>query len=165
MKERGLLLGDKWVRKLRANQKTQTRRPINLKNLTGWEDVKWLASTCPLGVPGDRLYTRECWGYDLGGRLRFRADDPELEQIERWRPSIHMPRRLSRDLLEITAVRAEPVDHMSYWDAIAEGCSPGAPRSEYKRDWTETYGKDYPWTTSWAYVITFKRLTKTRRPR
>jgi hypothetical protein len=170
MKERGLLLGDKWVRALRDGQKTQTRRPIDpgmLSRLTDWGDTKDIASLCRLGMPGDRLYVRECWGYDWAGKVRYRADEGH-PRITSWHPSIHLPRSFSRFLLEITEVRAEPVSSISEQDAIAEGCEhidlDRPPVLVFREGWNEVYGQDYPWAMSWAWAITFKRL-KQRRPR
>lgn len=83
---------------------------------------------------GDRLWVREAWAKvgdadddihacpDLRVHAYFRADavDPERQ---RWRPSIHMPRRLSRLTLYVTDVRVERLQDISEIDALAEGVS------------------------------------------
>lgn len=100
---------------------------------------------CPFGQPGDRLWVRETWQGPLIDNLdEYRADPdgykkpehcvyaadggapPEFitlddELVQRWRPSIHMPRWASRILLEITAVRVERLNDISEADAMAEG--------------------------------------------
>jgi hypothetical protein len=91
---------------------------------------------CPYGRAGDRLWVRETWGWDWydDGNSRawkrpvYRADPGAQPRDNgtptRWRPSIHMPRRASRILLELTEVRVERVQEISEADAIAEGVDP-----------------------------------------
>ncbi len=102
---------------------------------------------CPYGKPGDRLWVRETWGifdtlnvttrqklplfeyvkYDESHSeyidprydVMYAADCPE--NSIHWRPSIHMPRWVSRFLLDVTAVRAERLQDITAEDAIAEG--------------------------------------------
>lgn len=102
---------------------------------------------CPYGKPGDQLRVRESVGYttDRAGQtvLVYQADgaaryvlaEDEGEgdlcglggkcsnhhPVERWRPSIHMPRWASRVTLEVVSIRVERVRSISKADAIAEG--------------------------------------------
>ena len=104
--------------------------PLNTSEFKG--DHNFLATTrCPYGVPGDRLWVRETWGINHGYRpfldsVVYRTDGAGLEDFEgiknRWRPSIHMPRKHSRINLLITGVRVERVQEISEEDARAEGC-------------------------------------------
>lgn len=90
---------------------------------------------CPYGKPGDRMWVRETWtraGNGDPGYLTYRATypdclPPDLENIPaaselRWKPSIHMFRRDSRILLEITGVRVERLQNITEDQAKAEGC-------------------------------------------
>ncbi len=148
MKERPILFSAPMVRALLAGTKTQTRRA--LRNGTWWTPEHGvirmapagLACTgfahvaCPYGVPGDRLWVRETFagsiayerhGYalkDWGNKLWYVADgEPRSGQWTRPRPSIHMPRCLSRITLEVTGVRVERLQDISEADAQAEGCA------------------------------------------
>ena len=87
---------------------------------------------CPHGQPGDRLWVRETWAYGIHALVAKRDEDgpfvyranPMAEQhrlCDRWRPSIHMPRRASRITLEVTGVRVERLQDISEGDAYAEG--------------------------------------------
>ena len=105
---------------------------------------------CPCGVPGDRLWVKESWCqkfddndmpvYNAAGDLDtaccwYRATNPEVvmcaglglpdrkdgRERSPWRPSIHMPRRVSRILLEVVSVRVERLQSISEADAKAEG--------------------------------------------
>ncbi len=90
---------------------------------------------CPYGVPGDLLWVRETWGKEpdrrtspsLGettnlfeGDVFYRASH-ENNYPGPWKPSIHMPRTLSRLTLRVSNVRVERVQDISEEDMIAEG--------------------------------------------
>lgn len=84
-------------------------------------------------VPGDRLWVRENHAYVGGGDpglLLCAADWRQTAAAHRcenadsppkWKPSIHMPRRVSRLTLGVTNVRVQRLHDMTPEDAIAEG--------------------------------------------
>lgn len=146
----------------------------------------------PYGVSGDRLWVRETWSCDFANHypcdpVWYAADDDRRLDIEvrdgvrgiyspesgvmvpfRWRPSIHMPRWASRITLEITGVRVERLQDISYDDARAEGWNPSAddgknpnpldPKSWFLNLWSQINGPD-SWTANpWVWVIEFKRV-------
>lgn len=167
MKERPILFSAPMVRAILAGNKTQTRRIV--KPQPEWVDGAWywrsrrynnglgvhyfhtdaesaaerMASVCPYGAPGDRLWVRETFGFGwqdgLGGysalrptgtqyerpdKVFFKADFPDDDEKNGkrcWRPSIHMPRWASRITLEVVAVRVERLQDISNSDATAEG--------------------------------------------
>lgn len=101
---------------------------------------------CPYGQPGDRLWVRESLGYDCEYGHYFAAGGKHGETVylcslfddedaqagpsydgllpERSVPSIHLHRRYSRILLEITDVRVERLQDISEDQALAEGIIP-----------------------------------------
>ena len=148
---------------------------------------------CQYGRPGDRLWVRETWARDdEDGAVMFRADcgfggdaDDWQRCIDdgapryRWRPSIHMPRNLSRILLEIVSVRVERLNDISEADAIAEGvervvvgtgwrryCDPdseeagvppcGDARHSFRSLWWFINGEESWNTNPWVWVVEFK---------
>jgi len=135
---------------------------------------------CPYGRPGDRLWVRETWGLhpDLDGQLKddgltpgsidnegfhigYKADGSGAYCIEKWRPSIFMPRWASRILLEITDVRVECVQDISYQDMVAEGLYPTGKLDclvAFESLWDSINAKrGYPWSSNpWVWVIKFK---------
>ena len=97
---------------------------------------------CPYGQVGDRLWVRETFGYGSDGRLYYKTDyrgnnkpsnpaAPGWNDIDRWTPSIHMPRWASRITLEITEVRVERVAEISNEDTYKEGCKAYSLDSDY----------------------------------
>lgn len=156
---------------------------------------------CPYGVPGDRMWVRETWGeiswhevgqYTYGdgpkpnrnevvyraGPHPFDSDTPHGWTNEcRWRPSIHMPRRVSRIALEITNVRVERVQEISEEDARSEGAwaegvpsgrstsegdseEVGSHRAGFAQLWNSINAKrGFGWQENpWVWVIEFKRV-------
>ena len=91
---------------------------------------------CPYGKIKDVLWVRETWGVEpgrfikpnlntpVGGRfedeIHYAADDKNLPGMK-WHPSIHMFRKDSRINLEITDIRVERVQDISWEDLLAEG--------------------------------------------
>lgn len=158
---------------------------------------------CPFGVVGDRLWVRETWAtlgnedghpVDANGNLCSREDAQRIYRASAiqnpgnyglwtspdgfdfegsWTPSIHMPRWASRITLEITDVRVEHLNNISYDDAISEGIKqdwtcidPGLGLYAHKNDvqddyetlWKSIYGADSWQANPWVWVIEFKRV-------
>ena len=88
---------------------------------------------CPYGQPGDRLWVRETMILNWARTPKehavatYAADGAVVESVEAWPwkrntlASRHMPRRASRLLLEVKAVRVERLQDITNEDAIAEG--------------------------------------------
>lgn len=154
-------------------------------------------SLCPYGQPGDRLWVRETFQGPLVdqeemekdptyfkdmGRYKnpehcaYRASgdsceyvDQDGDLIQRWKPSIHMPRWASRITLEIVSVRVERLQDIKPEDCIAEGCTGGhgsipgygysATEKEHFRNLWESINGSGSWEANpWVWVIEFKRL-------
>ena len=139
-------------------------------------DGEW-SLTCPFGQEGARLWVRETHA-DIGFRLTYRADtdDGAHCQVKKWTPAIHMFRRHSRILLEITDVRVERLQDITPAQVTAEGVSThgealwggewwvDAPdqaiedaRKDFADLWTSTGGN---WDANpWVWVVEFKQVT------
>jgi len=160
-----------------------------------------LTVKCPYGGYGDRLWVRETWwtpphNWNRNWRekyLPFELPEPEknpalvsykanLEphQADRqiWCPSLFMPRWASRILLEITELRAERLQEVSYNDCYAEGIDKSlpdkrklndivtqqvTPKTYFKELWDSLNAKrGYGWETNpWVWVISFRALQNT----
>lgn len=192
MKERPILFSGSMVRALLAGTKTQTRRvakPVRHPDLGNvyapgalvleHEPQHVIDRCCPYGRPGDRLWVREafmhepadfCWEAGVSIPCRpaetvYRADFPNSQPGEGWKPSIHMPRNLSRILLEITSVHVERLQDISEADALAEGVphSLNLPGGRFARENFEhlwwTINGDGSWESNpWVWVVEFKRV-------
>ena len=131
MRELPILFAPAMVSAILAGKKTQTRRPIPAKG-GGGPDPSAMAK---LGNVGDRLWARETWQAETNvlnpkdTNVWYAADEflpPEqwplgLWNIDKWRPSIHMPREASRLTLEITATRVERLQDITPADVYSWG--------------------------------------------
>lgn len=164
--------------------------------------------TCQYGKTGDRLWVRESLGYDCEYGHYFAAGGKDGESVylcslfddeeaqtgpsydgllpERSVPSIHLHRRYSRILLEITAVRVERLQdgegetaHESRY--VAEGIhrvhhgdgnyyfhpfknEPGPgnwidPFDAWRELWVSINGAEGWNANPWVWVVEFKRVT------
>lgn len=141
---------------------------------------------------GDVIYVRECWTPDHAAfyphyPIIYRADGYDPRENNRpgppgkcwspeqnawfkfkWRPSIHMPRRACRLLLDVTRVRCERLQDITEEYARAEGVdisgigSPPPPMRIHQRAfkilWNSLYGKrpGCDWAANpWVFVIEF----------
>lgn len=152
--------------------------------------AEWYLKGCPYGNAGDRLWVRETWGLHrhhdytcwnrdsvagrtaddllLSWQVAYAADATSV--YDHWRPSIHMPRWVSRITLDVTGVRAERLNDISEADARAEGveiphdadalCDCG--RRAYRDLWDRINGQGSWLKNPWVWVVTFKRLEVSR---
>jgi len=177
-KERPILFSAPMVRALLAGAKTQTRRlvrgapddwaPGPDAYGAGNEDGDCLIR-CPYGTPGDRLWVKETYHTSPHFDCLYRADYEDGAVLRKvtahggWKPSIFMPRHLSRLTLEITGVRAERLQDIGRGDAMAEGCPfPNMAAGDDPRDWYaemwRTINGAASWDANpWVWVVEFSK--------
>ncbi|MEO1187523.1 MAG: hypothetical protein AAFW60_00510 [Pseudomonadota bacterium] len=160
MTDRPIIFSTDMVKALSAGIKTQTRRlatsPL-AKAQTG--DRLWVREAFGdvnlYGRPGI-LYRADGHRWDLmddetyledDGSMNYNhphakkynwlawVDDLESGVEGRWRPSIHMPRWVSRAWLAVTNIRLEPLQSISQEDAIAEGLVRTTNPSDHSQQW------------------------------
>ena len=174
MKERPILFSGPMVRAILDGSKTQTRRVAKefdeMPNLDGILQRFPRQNGCPHGAPGDRLWVRETWAvqheYDaaapseIGASARWHYAATEDLGGLRKRPSIFLPRRGSRILLEITDVRVQRLQEISDEDARAEGYdrSHAFPREWFALLWERIHGPGSWHANPWVWAITFRRI-------
>ena len=134
--------------------------------------MKLIRGCCPHGQVGDRLWVRETWTdlwmaeMDLGDII-FKATPPNVRhQVEKWKPSMFMPRWASRITLEITGLRVERLQEISPVDCSEEGINRTGDiivsgkymRATFSKLWDSLNAKrGYDWETNpWVWVIGFK---------
>ena len=131
---------------------------------------------CPYGESGDRLWVREtfCVVDDPAERepvVDYRADGIERimdklpaghKKTRRWKPSIHMPRKFCRLLLDVKAVRVERLNAITCGDVRAEGFPNGIQQNlrEFKGLWDSFNEKrGYGWSVKpWVWVVEFEKV-------
>lgn len=204
MKERPILMHARSVNGILAGRKSQTRRiikpqphPITQAVRDVPHTVRWYSAeseedefgtsyrplhsdqrtdwNCPFGVPGDRLWVRECFSElesfdffnprvpDPVPQYWYWADgNPKWGDWTRPKPSIYMPRIACRLMLEVTGIRVERVQDISEEDARAEGVYGFEEvRTEFKSFaelWDDTNGPKSWESNPWVWVVSFRRV-------
>jgi hypothetical protein len=114
----------------------------------------------PYGKVGDVLWVRETWRgieQETGGfRYEYKATE-KINLVDKWKPSIFMPREAARIFLEVTDLRVERVRDISEEDARAEGVS---SIMSYKGLWCKINGPGSWDSNPWVWITTFKRIEK-----
>ena len=167
--DRPILFSSPMVRAILDGRKTMTRR-VYKPRFDKWKvgDRLWVRETYVEYLP-EKTEGMEDWDYD-NPQVAYRATEPdflkdcfdaesrreydELGYVSRWRPSIFMPRRLSRILLEITELKRELLNYISETDALMEGF-------ENKREFLDYFEKINPgtrWENPAVIAIGFKVL-------
>ena len=210
MKERPIIFSTQMVRAILRGVKTQTRRVIPITPRRGYSlnhsfgnlyhfcrekngYGKYSKHLKRPYDPCDILWVRETYRPIFGQTgdligVDYKVDDPEkwerlgdvIGTPVKWRPSIHMPRQMSRLILKVTAIRAEPLRDISDTDAMREGIyssflrgTPvpiamdwdgnekvlvaGAPKRDFEELWRGLYpeGKKSWGANPWVWVIDF----------
>jgi hypothetical protein len=201
-KERPMLFGTPMVQSVLADIKSQTRRKINIQPSEGQlygkardlqGNAHWVLGVpativvdvinCPYGTVGDLLWVRETFTEWPTGEFQYKASTALGEELGKWKPSIHMPKKAARIWLEITDVRVERLHDISEQDAITEGIEKYGPFGEYKGSehpaggmmryraydtakrayqdlWQSIYG-EVDWKENpYVWVIEFKRIER-----
>ena len=135
------------------------------KNGNGFADrgpESQITYPCPYGKVGDRLWVREAWAvHPETGSLLYRADDDAPENT-RWKPSIHMPRKHSRILLEMTSIKVERLQAISREDALAEATdndpAEADPIAGFAEYWNYINGAESWETNPWVWVVGFRKV-------
>lgn len=147
--------------------------------------------------PGLRLWVKETFAslHHNGVRWVYRADgeDPRggpwtdaqrMADPMKWRPSIYMPRDVSRITLEVTGVRIERVQDITEADAKVEGVASWSDRfgTTFAEDqaltsgeraidrpyrsgfavlWDELNGDKATWKSNpWVFAVAFQRIAQ-----
>jgi len=183
--ERPILFSTPMVRAILSGEKLQTRRILKRQpHISGADIICKIrpiiySTKHPYGEIGDILWVRETW-QDLGfGIWIYKADDPKFGG--KWKPSIFMPKYASRIKLEITNIRAERLQDISYEDAVKEGIESSnefGGNEGYLHQYKNYQGKDFDcdsigsflslwesingegswYDNPWVWVIEFKKL-------
>ena len=125
----------------------------------------------PPYLSGNILYVRETWAEWSGGYV-YKADEIcsayPLAFVDRWHPSIHMPKEAARLFLRVTDVRVERLQEIMNDppgpnnQVVREGCKYGC---DFIAIWENTVQKrdrdHYGWDANpYVWVIEFERCEK-----
>ena len=169
-----ILFNTEMVRAILDGRKTVTRRvvkpqpesrPTPMKKDSCWPGCFAIQGTAkvirPPYQPGDTLWVRETWAKSMAGTFMYQADDKAI-MVDRWRPSIHMPREAARLFLRVKEVSVEKLREISALSAMDEGVTDW---NDFVRLWNTTIKSAdlplYGWDANpWVWVIEFERIGK-----
>lgn len=183
-----ILFNTEMVRAILEGRKTVTRRVVKSGHLRVLDspyhkehpdvpDKTLLGKLClPPYQPGDTLWVRETWAKSMAGTFMYQADDKAI-MVERWRPSIHMPREAARLFLRVTGVRVERLKDIDGHGILKEGIDNGKSNPAMGTRWenmqsmafAELWNSTlkpadlplYGWAANpWVWVIEFERISK-----
>lgn len=184
-----ILFNTERVRSILEGRKTVTRRavkpqpesrPTPMKKDSCWPGCFAIQGTAkvirPPYQPGDTLWVRETWAKSMAGTFMYQADDKAI-MVERWRPSIHMPREAARLFLRVTGVRVERLKDIDGHGILKEGIDNGKSNPAmgtrwenmqsmaFAELWNNTIKPSdralYGWAANpWVWVIEFERISK-----
>lgn len=161
MKDYPILFSTPMVQAILEGRKTQTRRIVKGMALEwlqpGMFAQEYVAAKenglSPYGYEGDNLWVRETFqrtfnvnSTDTGEQYLYKANPGDEEMlilqdtpkgINKWKPSIHMPKKACRLWLKVKSVRIERLHDISEEDAIAEGIEKYQDTSAYKSYWSD----------------------------
>lgn len=117
----------------------------------------------PRVQPGDHIWIKETWGQDMTGEIFYKQDQDTLPStLEKWRPSIFMPRAASRITCKVVNVRAQRIQVISENDCVAEGLKllQGGIKSEFRNLWNSINAKrGHGWgKNDWVWVYDYKKI-------
>ena len=182
-----ILFNTDMVRAILEGRKTVTRRVVKFKpgqnpQWTGYipdGPVLYGSNNIPASKspyhPGDILYVRETWARSMAGTYLYKATDTPII-LDRWHPSIHMPKEAARLFLRVTDVLVERLQDIASGQIDAEGCKewaysaktgellPSGP-SFFRIQWDTTIKPAnlpiYGWDANpWVWVVEFERVSK-----
>lgn len=190
---KGILMTPDNAQKCFDGDKTQTRRLIKpqparsiyeICNTTpeGWQTIghsgRWTTEgddgadgnywKCPYSV-GEHVYIKETWALLIPVGASIHAERiPHYkgngDQSPRWKPSLFMPERYARTIVEITDIREQRVQDISEDDAIAEGVQgdetydQSTPRMCFEALWDSIHGEGAWERNDFVWVPSFKRV-------
>lgn len=186
--EHPILFSTPMVQAILEGRKIMTRRILKVKgckpfipDARTWskEDIlAWTAngSTCPYGIPGDKLWVRETFMEYAPNQFEYKSGFTD-EPIK-WKPSIHMPKVAARIWLQITDIRVERLQDISEEEAKKEGLKfakstidpcyldymvggYNAMTTAYKSFrslWRKINGEESWDVNPWVWIIEFKRI-------
>lgn len=170
-----ILFNTEMVRAILEGRKSCTRRAVKpqppatsviRKRGCAWDWSFW--ADCDMGhlmqmpyQPGDILWVRETWAKSMAGTFMYKADGKAI-MVERWYPSIHMPREAARIFLRVKEVSVEKLREISALSAMDEGVTDW---NDFVRLWNTTIKSAdlplYGWEANpWVFVIEFERISK-----
>jgi hypothetical protein len=171
-----------------------------VRSILGWRKTQHrvvLQPSQPSYSVGDRLWIQEAWAdvsTDNGPALLYRSDNqyrflPDETQLAEhpgcmfsiwsgdllaqghgWRDAIDMSRSASRITLEITDIRMQRLQDITWPDAVYEGMAPPEncfslgpgterPRDEFRRAWTSNHGAGAWDANPLVAALSFQRVS------